>query len=141
MITWLDDEEIATRDVYLEQGRILATRLDIRATAYRRVELMVQLRASPGVPHESVETAVLSRPYCYLNALANSNQGQGWLFESHLFFSDAYQCRHGKPDVRSIRVEMYAPVYGVLKEGKLFEGLEAVTHGVVASRINEIELA
>lgn len=134
------EADIATLSSYLDQRRLLTTRLDIRAPAYRWVAVKAQLRATPGTSQEEVETEVLARLYRFLNPLVGGPQGTGWPFGRDLFVSDVYQSLQNTPNVQFIRgVEMYAAGEGGAAEGKPVESLEVVSHGVIASGIHEVE--
>ncbi len=134
------EEDINMLDNYLSERRLLTTRLDIRAPAYRWVAVKVQLRANPGVSQDSVESAIFERLYRFLNPLVGGAGGHGWSFGRDLFVSDVYQSLQGMPNVQFIRnVEMYAAGAGGPAEGKPVESLDVVTHGVVASGIHEVE--
>jgi predicted phage baseplate assembly protein len=135
-----DSEDLKKLDTYLNDRRLLSTRMDIRGPAYRWVSVKVQLRASPGVPNDDVEAAVLARLYKFLNPLTGGQNGTGWSFGRELFISDVYQSLQGIPDVQFIRnVEMYEASPGGSAEGKSVENLDLVTHGVVASGIHKVE--
>ncbi|MGB3714972.1 MAG: putative baseplate assembly protein [Candidatus Promineifilaceae bacterium] len=135
-----DASDIYTLEEYLDDRRLLTTRLDIRAPAYRWVAVKVQLRASPGVAEESVEAAILARLYQFLNPLSGGSDGNGWPFGRELFVSDVYQCLQGTPDIQFVRnVEMYEAKPGGAAEGKAVETLEVVTHGVIASGIHQVQ--
>jgi len=125
---------------YLDERRLLTTRLDIRVSAYRWVSVRALLRASSGVLEEDVEADVQARLYKFLNPLTGGPDGSGWSFGRDLFVSDVYQCLQGTPNVQFIRgVEMFAAGAGGPAEGDAVESLEVVTHGVVASGIHAVE--
>jgi len=136
----LDDQQMAKLSEYLDERRLLTTRLDIRAPAYRWVSVAVELRESPGFPREEVEAEVLSRLYSYLNPLVGGSSGEGWPFGRDLFVSDVYQSLQGTPNVQFIRsVSMYLAGEDGAPEGKPVESIEVVSHGVVASGIHRVE--
>ena len=125
---------------YLDDRRLLTTRLNVRAPAYRWVSVKVQLRAVPGVPPAEVEKELLVRLYRYLNPLTGGPDGQGWPFGRDLYVSDVYQCLQGVPNVQFIRgVEMRAARASGEAEGNSLELLEVVAHGVIASGQHQIE--
>ncbi len=135
-----DNSDIELLEKYLNDRRLLTTRLDIRAPAYRWVSVKVQLRANPGVPEESIEAAVFARLYKFLNPLAGGPDGNGWSFGRELFVSDVYQSLQGIPDVQFIRnVEMFSASPGGAASGKAVDNLDVVTHGVIASGIHQVE--
>jgi predicted phage baseplate assembly protein len=124
---------------YLDDRRLLTTRLDIRPPAYYWVACKVQLRASPGADQAAVEAEVLARLYRFLNPLTGGTDGKGWPFGRDLFTSDVYQCLQGMPDVQFIRgVEMYKAQPGGTANGSPVESLEVITHGVIASGVHEV---
>ncbi|MBN1147918.1 MAG: putative baseplate assembly protein [Anaerolineales bacterium] len=136
----LKEEHVSLLYQYLENRRLLTTRLEIRPPAYYWISAKVKLRAAPGVEQAKVEAEALARLYRYLNPLTGGADGKGWPFGRDLFVSDIYQCLQGMPDVQFIRgVEMYAARPGGAAQGDLIESLEIVAHGVVASGVHSIE--
>jgi predicted phage baseplate assembly protein len=135
-----DEKQMAALAKFLDERRLLTTRLDIRAPAYRWVSVTAELRESPGFSREVVEAEVLARLYGFLNPLVGGPKGKGWPFGRDLFVSDVYQSLQGTPNVQFIRaVTMYlADEYGA-PEGKPVENVEVVSHGVIASGIHKVE--
>lgn len=134
------EEDIRSLDAYLEDRRLLTTRLDIRPPAYYWVSAHVKLRAVPGTDRIEVETQVLSRLYKFLNPICGGPDGKGWPFGRHLFVSDIYQCLQGVPDIQFIRsVEMFATKAGGEAQGEALETLEIVSHGIIASGLHSVE--
>lgn len=136
----LNQADVEKLTAYMDERRLLTTRLDVRAPAYRWVSVKVKLRASPGVDQAAVEAEILTRLYAYLNPLVGGPRGRGWPFGRDLFVSDVYQSLQGAPDVQFIRsVEMYVSSPGGRGEGDPVESLEVVAHGVIASAMHEVE--
>jgi len=136
----LRDEDMNLLKTYLNERRLLTTRLDIRPPAYHWVAGKVKLRAAPGADKTKVENDVLARLYKFLNPLTGGPDGKGWPFGRELFSSDVYQCLQGVPNVLFIRsMEMYAAKPGGEAQGAPLETLEVVAHGVIASGIHKIE--
>jgi predicted phage baseplate assembly protein len=139
-ILTLNPTEIDKLTTYLDERRLLTTRLDIRTPAYLWVSATVKLRASPGIDKNLVEAEVLRRLYRFLNPLTGGLDGRGWPFGRDLFVSDIYQCLQGTPNVQFVRgVDMYTAQPGGQGEGKAVELLEVVAHGVIASGIHKVE--
>lgn len=133
-----DDVEALT--AYLDERRLLTTRLDIRAPSYRWVAARVQLRASPGADQEKVRRTVLDRLYRFLNPLTGGADGDGWPFGRDLFLSDVYQSLQGMPNVQFIRnVQLFMAASDGSPTGDAVESVEVVAHGVVASGRHEVE--
>jgi len=136
----LNNEDIAGLTAYLNERRLLTTRLDIRPPAYYWVSARVRLRATPGTAPAAVEADVLDRLYRFLNPLTGGPEGSGWPFGRSLFASDIYQCLQGIPNVQFIRgIEMYAARPGGEAQGDPLEVLEVVAHGVIASSQHKVE--
>lgn len=136
----LNPDDVQALNTYLDERRMLTTRLDIRPPAYYWVACRVQLRAAPGVAQATVEAEALRRLYRYLNPLTGGPKGTGWPFGRDLFISDVYQCLQGMPDVQFIRgVQMRVAREGGAGQGDPVESVEVIAHGVVASGIHEIE--
>jgi len=124
---------------YLDERRLLTTRLYIRAPAYYWVAAKVQLRAQPDVDQATVESEVLNRLYKFLNPLTGGPEGKGWPFGRELFLSDVYQCLQGLPNVQFIRsVELFVAEPGGGPKGDAEETIEMVAHGVIASGVHEV---
>lgn len=136
----LRDEDVKLLTAYLDERRLLTTRVDVRPPAYYWVSVKVQLRAAPGADQAAVEAQVLARLYRFLNPLTGGPDEAGWPFGRDLFASDVYQCLQGIPDVQFIRgVEMYAAQPGGEAKGDPIESLEVIAHGVVASGQHAVE--
>ncbi len=135
-----NQDDINTLSEYLDERRLLTTRVDIRAPAYRWVSVKAQLRAVPGADQDAVEADVLARLYRFLNPLVGGPRGNGWPFGRDLFVGDIYQSLQDTPNVQFVRgLEMFAAAEGGAAEGKPVESLEVVSHGVIASGIHEVE--
>jgi predicted phage baseplate assembly protein len=135
----LDEESIRVLTAYLDERRLLTTRLSVRTPEYRWVAVRVQLRAAAGADQNAVRAAVLSRLHRFLNPLAGGPDGRGWPFGRDLFLSDVYQSLQGLEDVQFVRgVELYAARAGGEPEGEPQESLEVVAHSVVASAQHEV---
>jgi hypothetical protein len=136
--------ELKTADVqalttYLDERRLLTTRLDVRAPAYRWVAARVQLRAAQGVNQAEVEQQVLARLYRFLNPLTGGKDGNGWPFGRTLFVSDVYQCLQGMPNLEFVRqVELFTAPPDGTAQGEAIEEIDLVGHGIVASGRHEV---
>ncbi len=134
------DQDVQNLTAFLDERRLLTTRLDVRPPAYHWVAVKVRLRATPGVDRAGVEAEVLARLYHYLNPLTGGPDGNGWPFGRDLFLSDVYQCLQGVPNVQFVRgVEMYNAQPGGAARGEAVEELEVYNHGVVASGRHSVE--
>jgi predicted phage baseplate assembly protein len=136
----LDAENVRILTAYLDERRMLTTRLDIRPPAYTWVSCRVHLRAAPGVDAATVEAEALRRLYRFLNPLTGGPEGKGWPFGRDLFVSDIYQSLQGIANVQFVRgVELRLAQPSGASTGNPVESVELVTHGVVASGRHEIQ--
>lgn len=136
----LKDDDVSVLSEYLNERRLLTTRLDIRPPAYHWVSARVKLRATPDFDQELVKANILDRLYRFLNPLIGGKDGKGWQFGRDLFVSDVYQCLQGMPEVQFIRsIDMYTAKPGGERQGDSVESMEIVAHGVIASGIHSVE--
>jgi predicted phage baseplate assembly protein len=130
----VDKDTIIALKTYLDERRLLTTRLDVRSPAYQWVAIKVKLRASPRVEQSVVQEEVLGRLYRFINPLIGGGDGKGWEFNRDLFVSDVYQCLQGTPNVQFIRsVEMYKASSTGSPTGEPIETLEVLAHSTLAS--------
>lgn len=133
-------EDIAALAAYMDERRLLTTRLEITAPAYQWVAVRVKLRAAPGASPAQVEEAALKRLYDYLNPLVGGPDHNGWPFGRDLFISDVYQSLQALPEVLFIRsVEMFAVQPGGQPAGNPVEQIDVFDHSVIVSARHVIE--
>jgi predicted phage baseplate assembly protein len=80
---------------FLDERRLLATRLDIDAPQYVPVALAVQVRAKRGYDPQQVMADVEKRLYQYINPLYGGADGHGWPFGRSLSLSEIYAVIQG----------------------------------------------
>lgn len=135
-----DPEDINKLETYLDERRLITTRIDIRPPAFYWVTCKVELRAAPGMDETIVENRVLSRLYRFLNPLTGGENGTGWTFGRDLYVSDVYQSLQGIEGVQFIRgVEMRAARVDGRPHGDPLEILEVIAHGVIASGLHSVK--
>jgi predicted phage baseplate assembly protein len=135
----LHNEDMEILSAYLDERRLLTTRVNIRQPAYVWVSVRVTLGASPDASQSQVEEAILARLYRFLNPLIGGMDGNGWPFGRNLFLSDIYQCLQGIPGVQFTRsVEMFRTQPGSGPQGNPEEVIELLAHGVIASGIHQV---
>lgn len=136
----LDSHTVSALKIFLDERRLLTTRLDVRSPAYQWIAIKVKLRASPGVDASLVQAEVLERLYRFINPLIGGVDGTGWEFNRDLFISDVYQCLQGTPNVQFIRsVEMYKASSSGVATGEPIESLEILAHSTLASGKHTVE--
>jgi hypothetical protein len=136
----LKDEDNQKLMVYLDERRLLTTRLDIRPPAYHWVSAKVKCRTVPGSDQARVKEDILSQLYRFLNPLTGGVNGKGWPFGRTLFASDIYQCLQGIPNIQFVRgLDLYNAKPGGEPMGEPVETVEVVPHGVIASGQHSVE--
>ncbi|MCB0031005.1 MAG: putative baseplate assembly protein, partial [Anaerolineales bacterium] len=136
----LTPEDLATVHEYLDQRRLLTTRLNVRTPAYRWVSVNVQLGTMPGADEGAVEREVLARLYRFLNPLTGGMDGTGWPFGRNLFVADIYQALQNIPNVTFIRnVQLYAARPGGERVGEPVDSIDVVAHGVIVSGLHDVQ--
>jgi predicted phage baseplate assembly protein len=136
----LNSETITALKAYLDERRLLTTRLDVRSPAYQWVKVKVKLRPVPGYSMETLQAEVLRRLYRFLNPLTGGPDGKGWPFDRDLFLSDVYQCLQGTPGIQFVQgIEMYKASPSGAASGGPIDNLEVLAHSTIASGRHEIE--
>ncbi|MCB0006428.1 MAG: putative baseplate assembly protein [Anaerolineales bacterium] len=136
----LKKDDMDLLSAFMDERRLLTTRVSVREPAYTWVAVKAMLRPAPGADPRALENEILRRLYAFLNPLTGGTDGKGWPFGRDLFVSDVYQCLQGTPNVQFIRgVEMYAAQPGGAAAGKPLEQIDIVAHGVVASGLHVVE--
>ncbi|HSM58123.1 MAG TPA: hypothetical protein VK879_18345, partial [Candidatus Sulfomarinibacteraceae bacterium] len=136
------DETYERLVAYLNQRRLLTSRLDIREPVYHWVAVRAAVRADASTNHARVEDAVLDRLYRFLNPLVGGPDGKGWPFGRNLVISDVYQALQGVPGVEFLsKVEIFVTTAGDGPRGEAVETVDVVGHGTIASGIHEVIFA
>jgi predicted phage baseplate assembly protein len=136
----LDDETANFLKDYLDQRRMLTTRLLVRPPTYTWVAVKVKLRGVPGASQESIRGEVLQRLYRFLNPLTGGGDGKGWPFGRTLFASDVYQSLQDYRDIQFVRsLEIFSAKPGGEAQGEPLEVLEVPAQGVIASGKHQVE--
>lgn len=133
------DETYDRLVAFLNERRLLTSRLDIREPVYHWVSVRVSVRAAADSNHARVEDAVLQRLYHFINPLIGGPDGEGWAFGRSLVISDVYQCLQNIPGVEFLsKVEIFVTAAGDGPRGEATETVDVVGHGTVASGIHEV---
>jgi predicted phage baseplate assembly protein len=136
----LSSDTITALKTYLDERRLLTTRLDVRSPAYQWVKVKVKLRAIPGANTELLQAEVLRRLFRFINPLTGGPDEKGWPFDRDLFVSDVYQCLQGTTGIQFVQaIEMYKASPSGAASGGPIESLEVLAHSTIASGKHEIE--
>lgn len=139
----LSAEDLQTLTAYLEERRLLTTRVNARMPGYRWAAVRVTAAPKPGVDAADAETAILKRLYRFLNPLTGGKDGRGWPFGRDLVDTEVSGALQDIPEVLFInKVELFvaAPNGQKVNADDPRTKIDVVSHGLVASGIHEVEL-
>jgi predicted phage baseplate assembly protein len=121
---------------YLDERRLLSTRLEVRAPSYQWVETEVYIHVSRHYDPEKVQQAVEDRLFTFISPLTGGTDGQGWVFGRDLLASDVIAVLLAVPGVEFVRnVKLYPVVYEdrSFTRGKETMEIALPSHGIVVS--------
>lgn len=121
---------------FLDERRLLSTRLEVSAPAYQWVETEVRLRVSPTYDVEKVRRAVENKLFDFVNPLIGGVEGKGWPFGRDLFIADVMSVLLTVAGVNFIRsVALYPIEYnnGQFSRGAETQEIPVAQRGIVVS--------
>lgn len=121
---------------YLDERRLLSTKLDVTQPAYQWVETEVRFSVSQHYDFEKVRGAVETRLFDFINPLIGGQDGKGWPFGRSLFVADVMAVLQTIPGVNFIRsVKLFPITYDKRQyiRGAEKQEIQVPAHGVVAS--------
>lgn len=137
-----DDVREAIR-AYLDERRLISTRLDVLPPAYFWVSTKVILGVGRFANAESVKIRAETRLYQYLNPITGGPDGKGWPFGRHLYATDIISALRDVSGIEVIHEVKLLPItwdpQGKAVSGEATEEIKLVAHGVVASYRHTIE--
>jgi predicted phage baseplate assembly protein len=126
---------------YLDERRLLSTRLEVRAPAYQWVETEVHIHVSKHYDVQKVHDAVEERLFTFISPLTGGSDGKGWVFGRDLLTSDVIAVLLAVPGVEFVRnVKLYPVTYEdrSFTRGKETNEIALPSHGVVVSYLHSI---
>jgi predicted phage baseplate assembly protein len=124
---------------YLDERRLLATRLEIDSPEYIPVAVEVQVRAKRGSVHERVAAEVEKRLYRYINPVRGGAEGNGWPFGRSLSVSEISAALQGIAMVDYIEEVRLFPVD--IATGERQDATTRITispHSLICSHKHEV---
>jgi len=124
---------------YLDQRRLLATRLEITSPEYLPVIVEARIRVKAGADPAQLATDVERRLYRYINPVCGGSDGNGWPFGRSLTLSEIYAQIQGVASVDYIEEVKLFPV----KNGERQEATTRISippHSLLCSHQHEIIL-
>jgi predicted phage baseplate assembly protein len=137
----LSDELRETIMAYLDERRLLSTRLEVAQPAYQWVETEVRLRVAQYYDPEKVRAAVNARLVEFINPLVGGMDGDGWPFGRDLFVSDVMAALQTVPGVHFVRSVKFYPVTRDRQQytrGAEVSEIRLPVHGVVVCAQNVV---
>lgn len=132
----LTDQLQETIRRFLDERRLLSTRLEVSAPAYQWVETEVRLRVTETYNQDRVRRDVETKLFDFLNPLIGGFDGKGWTFGRDLFVADVMSVLLTVPGVNFVRsVSLYPITYaeGQFVRGAAAQEIPIASHGVVVS--------
>lgn len=121
---------------YLDERRLLSTRLDVTQPSYQWVETEVRFSVSEHYDFEKVREAVEARLFDFINPLIGGADGKGWPFGRSLFTADVIAVLQTVPGVNFIReVKLFPIIYErrQFTRGAVKSEIQLPAHGVMVS--------
>jgi predicted phage baseplate assembly protein len=87
---------------YLDERRLLTTRLEIGVPTYTMVGIQARLKARPEADPEKVKLDAEARLYRFINPLVGGPAGEGWPFGRDLYISEVLALLQGTPGVEYV---------------------------------------
>jgi len=128
---------------YLDDRRLISTRLDVLQPAYFFVTTRVRLRLNAFSIPDQVKLAAETRLYQYLNPITGGADGKGWPFGRALVVADVIVALQGLPGIEVIHsVELFPVTFdaaGKAVTGEAVSEIRIVAHGIIASYRHDIK--
>lgn len=87
---------------YLDERRIIGTRLVVEPPRYHGITVVAQLRARPGTDTEALERKAIETLYRYFHPLSGGPDGDGWPFGRPVQVGDVYAVLQPLPGVELV---------------------------------------
>ncbi|MCD6302431.1 MAG: putative baseplate assembly protein [Anaerolineae bacterium] len=123
---------------YLDERRLLTTRLQVRQAGFKRVRVHARIVARPGVDHVRLEQDVIAALNRTLNPLVGGPDGTGWPFGRELYLSDLYACIQGVAGIQYIQDVAMFTVDEADRTQPIERKLELLAHEVVVSDLHQV---
>jgi predicted phage baseplate assembly protein len=126
---------------YLDERRLLATRLEVREPDYHWIRTEVRFHASEFFEGDEVREAVEAKLFAFLNPLTGGPKREGWPFGRELFVSDIMAALLNVPGVdfiRSVRLYPVTESGGRYVPGDEKTSIQLPPDGVIVSHQHDV---
>lgn len=94
---------------YLDERRLLGTRLEIGAPDYRAASVEARVKIKPTADQDTVLAEARRRLYRYINPVQGGPDGNGWPFGRSLSLAEIYGVIQGTPDINYVEdIKLFA---------------------------------
>ena len=107
---------------YLDQRRLLATRLEVTIPEYVYISVRIQVHAKAGFNYEQLAVNIEDTLCRFIHPLTGGSSGDGWPFGRNLSLSDIYNTVHSLNGIEYIQEVQVFPV----RDGKLQESATVI---------------
>jgi hypothetical protein len=102
------DELLATVTSYLDERRVVGTRVAVESAAYIPISIVARMRAKPRYDIRKLERAALTALYDYFHPVHGGPDGNGWPFGRAVAPGEAYSILNRVPGVEAVEdVRLY----------------------------------
>jgi predicted phage baseplate assembly protein len=102
------DELLETVTRYLEERRVVGTRVGVESAAYVPISIVARMRAKPRYDIRKLEQAALQALYDYFHPVHGGPDGTGWPFGRTVAPGEAYSILNRVPGVEAVEdVRLY----------------------------------
>lgn len=95
---------------YLDERKLLGTRLDLAAPRYLPLKVQTTIRAMPMADPEQVKAQIEKRLYRYIHPVCGGSEGTGWPFGHGPSLSEIYSVIQGTPGVGYVEDARLIPI-------------------------------
>jgi predicted phage baseplate assembly protein len=129
---------------YLDDRRLISTRLDVLPPAYFWVSTRIRLRNTRLSDPESVKLRAERQLYDYLNPINGGPDHKGWPFGRSLYVADIINALRNVSGIEVVHAVDLIPINwdnnGKPVAGEITNEIKLVAHGTIASYRHTIEL-
>jgi predicted phage baseplate assembly protein len=133
----------STIKTYLDDRRLISTRLDVLQPAYFFITTRVRVRINQFAVMDEVKLRAEARLYEYLSPITGGPDGKGWPFGRSLYIADVINALQGLRGIEVIHsVELFPVTFdasGKSNTGEAVQEIKLVAHGVIASYRHDIK--
>ena len=136
-----DDGVLASIAGYLDQRRVVGSRLTVEPPFYRGITVVARLTARPGVEHERLRRSALAAVYRYFHPVHGGPDGTGWPFGRPVQAGDVFAVLQRLPGcelVDDVKLFPADPITG--RRGEAVQRLEIPPNGLTFSYEHQIRV-